>query len=91
KPVMMEEDVDLPNGTTLLRDGTIRMSDGTTKTMQNGDRIALDGTMSHDHAGHSGMDHSQMKDQPAKGKMKMKEDKMKVKDRESDSKVKYDK
>lgn len=41
----LDQQMTLPNGTTVMTDGTVKMADGTTKMLKNGECIYMDGTM----------------------------------------------
>ncbi len=41
----LDQQMTLPNGTTVMTDGTVKMADGTTKMLKDGECIYMDGTM----------------------------------------------
>lgn len=41
----LQQQMALPNGTTVMPDGTVKMADGTTRMLKNDECIYMDGTM----------------------------------------------
>lgn len=89
---VMTEDMTLSNGTVIMKDGSIKKADGTTMMLKNGDQIDMAGTMSHNHAGHGDV-HSEemqpMEKKPGSTKVKVDEEKTKVKTGKSSTKTKH--
>jgi D-lyxose ketol-isomerase len=47
KMMDLTEDVTLTNGTVIMKDGNVKMKDGTTVMLKNGDYVTMDGTIKH--------------------------------------------
>ena len=85
KASTLTEDMTLANGTMIRRDGSIKMKDGTTSMLKNGDHMDMDGNIMHSMGEHDKVDMS------GKGKMKSNSDKVKVENGKTEGKIKHDK
>jgi hypothetical protein len=47
KTMDFSQDITLTDGTTIMKDGTVKKKDGTTVTLKEGDCIMMDGTVKH--------------------------------------------
>lgn len=88
KTTAMTEDMSLPNGTKVMKDGSVKMADGSTVMMHDGDHMSMDGKLMHHHKDGN---HGDMKVKSGNTKMKSTDEKLKIEGQGEKVKTKYDK